>query len=540
MGLWILEDKVMDHVPGTTRYFDKQNPQDAGREDVSHLKHDTSGRDPIILVPQPSDDPNDPLNWPLWKRDLIMIILSVTAVFATALGPILAANTLSLSADYGLTVTDGALLTGYFLLGVGFAGMFFVPSARKWGKRHLLIFGTVLLVASSAWAGAAGLNYTSMLWARIIQGVANAPFEALINAVVGDLYFVHQRGKRMAVMNFALFGGAFFTPILAGKISSDMGVGWTFNFVAIFCALCLPAMIFFVPETAYRRDPRLNTDMLAASESTQDVTLNSGVEPTATNGNGNGAAENENEKAEETPASTEAAIPPHRYPGADTPKQSYIQSLKPFNGTYTHENFFKIFLRPFPLFFHPAILWACLIQGTLIGWTIFIGILVASIFLGSPNYWSEVEDGYAYTGPFIGALIGFFIAGALADWSAKFMTRRNGGIYEPEFRIVLVIPQLIFGCAGLYGFGIVATDQLKYHWAWSVFFYCLEVMGMVVGAVASSLYIIDAHRTIAIEAFTCLLIFKNFFSFGLTFKAFHWVSTNDTRHLREAEQELLS
>lgn len=296
----------------------------------------------------------------------------------------------------------------------------------------------------------------------------------------------------MAVTNLALFGGAFFTPILAGKISSKMGVPWIFNFVAIFCALCLPAIIFLVPETAYQRDPRLNTDMLAASESTQDVTLNSSLEPTTTNGNGTNG--NENVKSEDASPSTEAAIPPHRYPGAGTPKRTYIQSLKPFNGTYTHENVFRIFLRPFPLFFHPAIFWACLIQGTLIGWTIFIGILVASIFLGSPNFWGEVESGYAYTGPFIGALIGFLIAGALADWSAKFMTRRNGGIYEPEFRIVLVIPQLVLGCAGLYGFGIVATDLDKYHWAWSVFFYCLEVMGMVVGAVASSLYIIDAHR----------------------------------------------
>lgn len=36
---------------------------------------------------------------------------------------------------------------------------------------------------------------------------------------------------------------------------------------------------------------------------------------------------------------------------------------------------------------------------------------------------------------------------------------------------------------------------------------------------------------IAIEAFTCLLIFKNFFSFGLTFSAFYWVSNNNTREV---------
>lgn len=41
-----------------------------------------------------------------------------------------------------------------------------------------------------------------------------------------------------------------------------------------------------------------------------------------------------------------------------------------------------------------------------------------------------------------------------------------------------------------------------------------------------SLYVVDAHRDIAIEAFTCLIIFKNFFTFGLTFSAYDWLVAN--------------
>jgi MFS family permease len=113
------------------------------------------------------------------------------SIFATALGPILAANTLTLSLHYALPFTNIALLTGYFLLGVGVAGIFFVPSARIYGKRHLFILGTILLTVSSAWAGASSRSYNSLLAARVIQGVGTAPFEALVNAVVGDMYFVH-------------------------------------------------------------------------------------------------------------------------------------------------------------------------------------------------------------------------------------------------------------------------------------------------------------------------------------------------------------
>lgn len=116
----------------------------------------------------------------------------MVSVFATSLGPILAANTLTMSfVIYHRSFTQIALLTGYFLCGCGFAGVFFVASARIAGKRHLFLLGSFLLVISTAWAGGSRDNYKSMLWARIFQGIATAPFEALVNASVGDLYFVH-------------------------------------------------------------------------------------------------------------------------------------------------------------------------------------------------------------------------------------------------------------------------------------------------------------------------------------------------------------
>jgi hypothetical protein len=44
------------------------------------LKHGTGKDSHIVLSPQPSDDPNDPLNWPLWKKDMIIAILCLGAM----------------------------------------------------------------------------------------------------------------------------------------------------------------------------------------------------------------------------------------------------------------------------------------------------------------------------------------------------------------------------------------------------------------------------------------------------------------------------
>ena len=452
------------------------------------MKCDTSGKQPIILIPQPSDDPNDPLNWPLWKRDLITFILCFAAILATALGPILAANTLTILRIFEQKLTNVALLTGWFLMGAGTAATFCVPSGRIWGKRHLFLTGTIIIIVSSVWAGASGENYESLLAARVFQGVGAAPFESLLNAAVGDLYFVHQRGLRMAFTNLAVFGGAFFTPIVVGKITRDLGWTWTFYFVAIFMAATLVPLVLFCPETAYRRDDRLNTDIVAGNASSKsEGPSHSSIEPSSQNGE-HGAP---NQKT--SPRSWNTL---QRIGNANTPKKTFAETLHLFDGRKTDESYWKLLLRPFPILANPAFVWGCLIQGTMIGWIVFVGVIIGVNFIGPPYWWGEVKAGYAYTAPFIGAIGGFIVSGLLADSSVKWMTRRNGGVYEPEFRIVLVIPMLVVGGIGLFGFALTAGEVLseKYTYHVPLVFFGFEVAGMVIGAVASSLYIVDAYR----------------------------------------------
>lgn len=44
------------------------------------LKHGTGKESHIVLAPQPSEDPNDPLNWPMWRKELIIGILCLGAM----------------------------------------------------------------------------------------------------------------------------------------------------------------------------------------------------------------------------------------------------------------------------------------------------------------------------------------------------------------------------------------------------------------------------------------------------------------------------
>ncbi|ETN38686.1 uncharacterized protein HMPREF1541_06723 [Cyphellophora europaea CBS 101466] len=503
MALGIWEPARADHVPGTVNVWEAAQRDAELLESARHLKKTKDGRK--ILVPQPTNDPNDPLNWPLWQRDTILGILCFVSVIATTASPLLAANSTTLAILFRRTFQDAAVLTAYHLAGVGVGGVIFVPSARIWGKRHLFLFGALLMIASSAWGGATHIdyNYKSILWARVFQGIALAPFEALVNACVGDLYFVHERGPRMAITNTCLFGGAFLTPVFVGMISADNNLGWqwTFYFMAIFMGPGFLLLLFFVPETAYRRPKGLELDLLADDSSGT-------------------------QSPPQAMATGETAEKPiHQMTVSEPPpsRATLLRRMSPFNGRKTDESFFLLFFRPFPLFFHPAIAWACLIQGVIIGWTVIVGVILSLIFIGPPLFWNERRAGFMYVAAFIGSIIGLLLSGVYSEVVTNWMIRRNKGVYEPEFRILLVLPTMIFSAIGLFGFGITASDIVRYGWIVPDVFLAFIIISMVMGAIASAQYLIDAHRDIAVEAFTNLLIFKNIFSFILAYFAYGWV-----------------
>ena len=79
-----VDDKLTNHVE-TVVDLDKLgelegyvlNPE-LGHVDTRHLKTSSDGR--TTLIPQPSDDPNDPLNWSQTKKNVILFVISCTGM----------------------------------------------------------------------------------------------------------------------------------------------------------------------------------------------------------------------------------------------------------------------------------------------------------------------------------------------------------------------------------------------------------------------------------------------------------------------------
>jgi len=79
---------------------------------------------------------------------------------------------------------------------VGASNLWWVPLANAFGRRPIILLSLLLLMLSSMWAGLAH-SFDSLLAARFFMGVGGAPADTVAPDVVGEVFFVHQRGRAM-------------------------------------------------------------------------------------------------------------------------------------------------------------------------------------------------------------------------------------------------------------------------------------------------------------------------------------------------------
>jgi len=174
---------------------------------VSHLKKGTGRFSHIVLQPQPSDDPRDPLNWPRWKKEGLFWVLTYMAGLVGAIGPLISTGYATLAPQLGVSETALVQATNSdLILALGCIMIFFAPIAVKVGRRPCYLIGAACLFFASIGA-AATTSFTGLKIARIFQGFGMAPYEALVVSSIGDVFFAHERGVRTAIWSFAIGGG---------------------------------------------------------------------------------------------------------------------------------------------------------------------------------------------------------------------------------------------------------------------------------------------------------------------------------------------
>jgi hypothetical protein len=186
-------------------------------------------------------------------------------------------------------------------------------------------------------------------------------------------------------------------------------------------------------------------------------------------------------------------------------------------------------VRPFILFAYPAVLWSTVVYALSVGWLIVLSELVSHIYQDSDSYnFTPLQTGLVYISPFVGGLLGTAVAGKISDIIVRYMTRRNGGVYEPEFRLVMALPIALSTTIGLMGFGWSAQERDA--WIVPTIFFGLVSFGCCLGSTTSITFCVDSYRQYAGEALVTLNWSKNVFH-GLVFSLFvvDWMEAEGAR-----------
>lgn len=205
-----------------------------------------------VLVPQPSADPNDPLNWSSpWKFAAIGSVLIAT--FAQGFGPLALAPMFGdLIEVYDSTLADVIQFTGVCILVLGFSNLFWVPVASTLGRRFAIITSTLICLGSSIWRARAQ-TYGSFMGACAVNGFGAGPAETLAPTVIADIFFLHDRGKLNTLYFVFYFGSLMIGPIVSGPMAAHVGWRnfWWLNVGVLGFAILL--LLFMFPESKWHR-----------------------------------------------------------------------------------------------------------------------------------------------------------------------------------------------------------------------------------------------------------------------------------------------
>ncbi|CAK7199367.1 hypothetical protein SEUCBS139899_002045 [Sporothrix eucalyptigena] len=499
----IQEELHVEIVPGTEIMTDVGN----------HHFVKSEGHNHGVLVPQPSQDPHDPLNWsPFWKASTITAASTVS--FTQGFAPLALAPFFPyLMVQYDRTLSDVIQFTGVTILVLGFSNFLWIPIMSSFGRRPVLILSQLVCLASHIWRAKA-TTYNSFMGAAILSGIGSGPGETLQPAIIADIFFLHDRGMWNTLYWVTYMGALVVAPVVSGALAEHGGWPNFWWLSAGLTGLSLLLVVFGFPETKWHRIhpskeqgvPKLQ------QESSKIFTEHDDRDASAT------------ELGEMPPSSINASVTTgnqlqhaatrsyDEYLGKGRPgrRQWHLFQLDNVTGR-------RIFLDlwvPWRMFTCPIVLFASFIVSWSASNMLILNLTQSQVFGATPYNWSAQSVGFTNFAIFVGTLIGLATGGPLSDWVSARATARNGGVREPEMRLPALIPYALLVALG----NIIVAVGYAHGWPWQpiiiVGYGCAGIQLAALPSIAST-YAVDSYKPAAGSLFVAITVNKNLWGYGL-------------------------
>ncbi|KAK5046000.1 hypothetical protein LTR84_008787 [Exophiala bonariae] len=474
----------------------------AGVGDVHNLHlRDTD----VVLIPQPSQDINDPLRWPAWKKHFAFLNVCLFAFMITGYVGGFAPALYLLGIEFDKPMNESMNLILWPLLVSGLGNFFWVPAAEYVGKRPVFVIASLITFLGMV-GSAISKSYQLLLACRIIVAAGGSSTEALGAAIINDIFYLHERGSKMGLYIIFLYGGNSVMPLISGFVIDRAGWRWFCWLCAIISCLNFLAIFLFVEETRFERN---------VAPSGQQV---GEVLPEKTPANYTREQHLEKVNVSTTENSPTAVDEGSEVTGT---KKSYLRTLSLWSGI-SEQSFFSHFMRPYLMIVYPAVIWATVTYSLVLAWQISANTVTSFIFQPPPYSWSPSLNGLINIPAIIGNLVGAYVGGPLTDKWARRWARQHGGIFSAESRLVLLVVPAILVPTGLLMFGFGAEHTL--HWIVMFIGYALMNTCNCAASIGMT-YVMDSYFGVAAEGLLLVNGLKNTIAWGFTYGFIPWTES---------------
>ncbi|KAF3044326.1 hypothetical protein E8E12_008014 [Didymella heteroderae] len=477
--------------------------------------HFVKGSHKDVLVPQPSDDPNDPLNWSTWWKTA-SITATAMVTFTQGFGPLaLAPMFPALMEAFECDLAAAIQFTGVCILVLGFSNFIWVPISTSFGRRPVYLLSQLINFGTSIWRAKAN-SYGSFMGACIVNGIGAGPAETIMPEVIADIFFLHDRGKWNTLYWVVYMGSLMVGPIVSGSMTEDLGFRsfWWLNTGLIGASFLM--VVFMFPETRFKRaDPVVPTKQIhpgSPNEKGHATTIENTSSPSSEDG----------EIHQVTTAASTAAPPANGltlsetaardpYLGAGTPGRWQWRVFQP--NAHPFRSIFLDLWIPWKLFAFPIVEFAAFVVSWSCSSFLTINLTQSQVLSLPPYNFRPATVGFTNFAIIVGALIGLFTSGPLSDWVAARATRKNGGVREPEMRLPAMIPYVVVMFLG----NIVVAVGYERKWPWEAIviigYTCAGIQVAALPGIVST-YAVDSYKPVAGSLFVAITVNKNLWGYG--------------------------
>ena len=350
--------------------------------------------------------------------------------------------------------------------GLGLSSIIFIPLMNKYGRRPVYITSLVFQVVACVWL-AMTKTTPDMLLSNLLAGLGGGICETIVQMTIADIFFVHQHAAMNAYYLFSTTVGSNLGPVAAGYVIESQGWRWMWWWCVILIGANLLLVLFLFEESKYT--PMLNGETLANQQQDDD---DDNADPDA-----------KNKALDADDALQRSITSTHRHIDHGIPMKSYRERMALISPT--DENILRNLHDPFVILFtFPAVAFTAITFGSLLAVFALIASVQATYLFLPPYNFTSVGVGLINLSGFIAAIPAVFVGGWLDDWLIVWLSKRNGGLYEPEMRLWLSLPCVILTPASVLMTGL-GLAYVRCQWGfhprqiiiWLTCFVCRALIG---------------------------------------------------------------